>query len=164
MAVTVRATTEEDLPDLGRLWNDGAVMGWVGFPGLGYDDAALRAWYERMAANPHARHFVVHDTELGFCGELFYRVDPEHRRAGLDVKLVPPAQGRGIARASFSRLIELVFEEEPDVEAVWTEPSPVNVAARALYTRCGLVEGNRPSDLGMGPSYWERRRPQAITP
>ena len=161
MALTIRATTESDLPDLGRLWNDGAVMGWVGFPcGLGYDNAALRAWYERVSANAHAHHFVIHDRELGFCGELFYRVDPDHRRAELDVKLVPPAQGRGIATVGLLRLIELVFEQEPEVEAVWTEPSRENVAARALYARCGLVEGSRPSDLGIGPSYWERRRPQ----
>ena len=161
MDVTIRATTEDDLPDLGRLWNDGAVMAWVGFPrGLGYDDGALRAWYERMEADAHAHHFVVHETKLGFCGELFYRADPDHRRAGLDVKLLPSVQGRGIATVSLTRFIELVFEREPEVDAVWTEPSPENVAARALYARCGLVETKRPRDLGNGAPYWERRRPQ----
>jgi len=160
-AATFRATTEDDLPELGRLWNDGAVMRWVGFPdGLAYDQEALDAWYERMQGDPHARHFVVRETEIGFCGELFYRIDPAHRRAVLDIKLVPGAQGRGIATHSLSRLIEHVFERHSDVDAVWTEPRADNVAARALYTRCGLVEASRPSDLPAGASYWELRRPR----
>lgn len=159
MGLTIRETTANDLPELGRLWNDGRVMQWVGFPdGLGYDEEALRAWFRRLRSSRHEHHFVMRDSDLGFCGELFYRVDSDHRRAELDVKLVPEAQGRGIATVGFSRLIELVFEREPGVDTVWTEPTAENHASRALYARCGLAEAHRPSDLQPGPSYWERRR------
>jgi len=159
VGLSIRATTEDDLADLGRLWNDGRVMRGVGYPdGLGYDDAALRAWFEQLRRSATGHHFVVRDAEVGFCGELLYKVDPVHRRAELDVKLVPEAQGRGIATAALSQLIECVFEQEPDVDAVWTEPWPENSASRALYTRCGLAETTRPTDLRPGPSYWERRR------
>jgi RimJ/RimL family protein N-acetyltransferase len=159
MGLTIRETTANDLPDLGRLWNDGRVMQWVGFPdGLGYDEEALRKWFNALRSNTHVHHFVIRDTDLGFCGELFYRLDPEHRRAELDIKLVPEAQGRGIATAGLSRLIELVFEREPSADTVWTEPTPENHASRALYARCGLTETNRPTDLRPGPSYWEKRR------
>jgi RimJ/RimL family protein N-acetyltransferase len=159
MNVTIRPTTAHDLPDLGRLWNDGRVMRWVGFPdGLGCDDTSLRAWLGQLEASPHEHHFVVLETLRGFCGEVFYRVDPEHRRAELDIKLVPRAQARGIATGAFALLIEHVFEAERDVDAVWTEPSPDNLAARALYARCGLAETRRPEDLPSGLSYWERRR------
>jgi RimJ/RimL family protein N-acetyltransferase len=155
----IRPTDEGDLADLGRLWNDGEVMRWVGFPeGLGYDDQTLRRWLAATDADPCRHHFVVHDRELGFCGELFYVVDAVHRRAELDVKLVPPAQGHGIATAGLSWLIERIFATEPDVDAVWTEPSPENRASRSLYGRCGLVETVRPANLRPGPSYWERRR------
>jgi RimJ/RimL family protein N-acetyltransferase len=158
-SLSIRATTEDDLPDLGRLWNDGRVMRWVGFPdGLDYDDESLRAWFSRLQSSPTGHHFVVRDPDVGFCGELVYKVDRAHRRAELDVKLVPEAQGRGIATVALSRLIASVFEQEPDVDAVWTEPWPENRASRALYERCGLVETTRPADLGAGPSYWERRR------
>jgi len=160
MSVSISATTEDDLPDLGRLWNDGRVMRWVGFPdGLGYDDESLRAWFERLQSSADAHHFVVRDPGIGFCGELFYKVDRAHGRAELDVKLVPEAQGRGIATAALTWLIGCLFEQEPDVDAVWTEPWPENRASRALYARCGLVETARPADLRPGPSYWERRRP-----
>jgi RimJ/RimL family protein N-acetyltransferase len=157
--LTIRATAERDLGDLGRLWNDGRVMRWVGFPdGLGIDDASLRAWYDRVRRDPDRHHFVVRDEELGFCGELFYEVDRARRRAALDIKLIPDAQGRGIATAALSWLIERVFAGEPAVDAVWTEPWPENRASRALYARCDLVETVRPADLPPGPSYWERRR------
>jgi RimJ/RimL family protein N-acetyltransferase len=155
----IRPTGEDDLADLGRLWNDGEVMRWVGFPeGLGYDEQALRRWLDATDADPRRHHFVVHDREVGFCGELFYVVDAVHRRAELDVKLVPPAQGHGIATAGLTWLIERIFATEPDVDAVWTEPWPENRASRALYGRCGLVETARPADLRPGPSYWERRK------
>ena len=109
-------------------------------------------WLDATDADPHRHHFVVHDRELGFCGELFYVVDAVHRRAELDVKLVPPAQGHGIATAGLSWLIERIFATEAGVDAVWTEPWPANHASRALYARCGLVESDRPDDLRPGPS------------
>ena len=129
----IRPTGEGDLADLGRLWNDGEVMRWVGFPdGPGYDEQALRRWLDATDVDPHRHHFVVHDRELGFCGE-----------------------GHGIATARLSWLIDRIFATEPDVDAVWTEPWPENRASRALYARCGLVESDRPDDLRPGPSYWE---------
>ena len=156
--VEIRPTTADDLPDLGRLWNDGRVMRWVGFPeGLGHDEHSLDTWFALLQASRCARHFVLREDGR-FCGELFYRVDARHRRAELDVKLVPEAQGHGVATESLGWLIDRVFEREPGVDAVWTEPWPENPAARALYVRCGLAETSRPADLGPGPSYWERRR------
>jgi RimJ/RimL family protein N-acetyltransferase len=158
--LSIEATTADDLADLGRLWNDGRVMRWVGFSdGLGLDADGLREWFERLRSSRAGHHFVIRDPDLGFCGELFYRVEVGHCRAELDVKLVPEAQGRGIATAVLSWLIERVFALEPEVDAVWTEPTPENAASRALYGRCGLAETRRPDDLRPGPSYWERRRP-----
>ncbi len=157
--VTVRATGEGDLADLMGLWNDGRVMKWVGFPdGLGYDSEKIHAWYERICSNAERHHFVVHAGEVGFCGEVYFAVDRAHRRAGLDIKFRPEAQGKGLATDALTTLIDLVFDAEPEVDAVWTEPSEENAAARRLYDRCGLAPAPRPSDIGDSPSYWERRR------
>jgi RimJ/RimL family protein N-acetyltransferase len=152
-------TTDADLAVLGRLWNDGRVMRWVGFPhGLGIDADGLRRWYDELRADENRRHFVIRDRDGEFCGELSYAVDRAHGRAVLDIKLVPEAQGGGIAAYALSWLVEHLFAREPDVEAVWAEPSPENDASRALYARCSFVERGRPADLPPGPSYWERRR------
>jgi RimJ/RimL family protein N-acetyltransferase len=155
----IRATAEDDLPNIQSLWNDGRVMQWVGFPnGLGYDLERMKKWFNHLQADQDCRHFVVHDRKGNFCGELFYRKDMAHKRAALDIKLLPEAQGRGIAAEALKALIRLVFSNEPEINAVWTEPSEENAAARKLYARCGLSPKPRPADLEEWVSYWELRR------
>jgi len=155
----IRPTGPEDLPDLMALWNDGEVMRWVGYPeGLGYDAADATAWWRAVSGDPDSHHFVIRRGEGGFCGEAYYRVERSARRAALDIKLCTRAQGRGIATTALGMLIGRVFAAEPDVDAVWVEPSPANLAARRLYERCGLQPRPRPEDLPAGESYWELRR------
>ena len=161
--IDLRPTSPDDLADLMVLWNDGRIMRWVGFPdGLGYDIAAMTAWYERLQANPLRHHFTAASDILGFCGEAYYAVNLQHRRAGLDIKLRVPAQGGGRATAAFRMLIERVFRSEPLVDIVWTEPAVSNLAARTLYWQCGLRPAQRPADMSEDPrydvSYWELRR------
>ena len=50
--ILVRETTEEDLPDVQRLWADGDVMQFVGFPeGLHQTDEQMRSWYGWISAS-----------------------------------------------------------------------------------------------------------------
>jgi RimJ/RimL family protein N-acetyltransferase len=157
--ILIRPTNQADLPDLIRLWNDGRVMRWVGFPeGLGYTAEDIANWYRALQKRSNRWHFVVHSVETGFCGEIHYTVDRLHKRAGLDIKFVPEAQGRGLATDALKTLICHVFEREADVEAVWTEPREENQAARRLYTRCGLVSKLRPADMASDYDYWELSR------
>ena len=154
----VVATAEQHLPDLIELWNEPDVMRWVGFPdGLGMTPAGATAWFDAVTSDPSRHHFVVMADDV-FCGEVYYRVDTPAVTAGLDVKLLPTARGRGLATAALITVIEWVFTRELSVEAVWTEPSDGNAAAQRLYTRCGLVPAQRPAPLPPGPSDWERRR------
>lgn len=158
--VVLRPTTKSDLADLIRLWNDGRVMKWVSFPnGLGYTDGQMKQWLEALQANPNRHHFMVIADEIGFCGEVYYEVDALHQRAGLDIKLIPDAQGRGIATEALTLLIAHVFHLEAQVQSVWTEPGNLNLTAKRLYKRCGLGPAIRPPDLPTGTSYWELRRP-----
>jgi RimJ/RimL family protein N-acetyltransferase len=142
-----------------KMWNDGRVMKWVGFPdGLGYDQGAVETWYAQVEANPDRHHFVVFVQGIGFCGEVYYAVDKTHQLAGLDIKLVTEAQGRGIAADALSTLITHVFDTEDEVESVWTEPSQENHAARRLYARCGLRPKTRPSEMKLRESFWALTR------
>ena len=157
--VTIRRTTEVDLADLMALWNDGRVMTWLGFPdGLGYDPERIRDWYERLQSNSDRHHFVVHAEGVGFCGEVYYAMEKADGRAGLDIKFTPQAQGQGLATDALKTLIGLVFESEPEIDAVWTRPSAENIAAQKLYKRCGLRAKPGPLDKERGFAYWELRR------
>jgi len=152
--VIIRHTTELDLPDIMDLWNDGNVMKWVGFPdGAGYDQEKMRDWFNNLQSDTNRHHFVVYAEEIGFCGEVYYAMDKMDPRVGLDIKFSPKAQGYGLATDALKTLIRFVFNSEPAAEAVWTEPSEENIAARKLYDRCGLRAKPRPSDLEKGPSY-----------
>ncbi len=157
--VIIRTTTRQDLADLIKLWNDGRVMQWVGFPnGLGYDAGKIRDWFEKLQSQPHRHHFTVWADGMGFCGEVYYAIDKQHQRAGLDIKFRPEAQGQGLATDALKTLIRCVFETEKDVEVVWTEPHKANTASQKLYARCGLEPEQRPSDLALFESYWALSR------
>lgn len=157
--VVIRTTTQEDLAELLSLWNDGRVMKWVGFPdGLGYDAEKMSKWFDLVQRQPNSHHFIVRTEDGEFCGEVYYDVDTEHRRAGLDVKFRPKAQGRGLATDALNSLIRHVFETEKDVQVVWTEPREGNSASRKLYARCGLEPEPRPADLEPFESYWALSR------
>ena len=159
LVVKICPTEANDLPDLLRLWNDGRVMRWVGFPeGLQYDSEYVAEWLSVINSKPDRHHYVIRDAALEFCGELYYKIDYVHHMASLDIKLVPEAQGKGIATEALGALIDLVFRTEHGVESVWVEPWPENKAAQRLYSRCGLSQRSRPAHLGEGPSYWELRR------
>lgn len=157
--VTLRTTEREDLENLLALWNDGRVMQWVGFPsGLGYDADRMARWLAKVQIEPDRHHFVVCADEVGFCGEVYYAVDRVHRRAELDIKLVPGAQGKGLAADALKRIIRHIFEEEQDVQSVWTEPRAENFASKRLYARCGLRPERRPADLPPFESFWALSR------
>jgi RimJ/RimL family protein N-acetyltransferase len=161
--VTLGRTTQEDLPFLKSLWNDGRVMKWVGFPnGVGDTDETMAAWFRKRSSDPTFFHFIVWDTDNCRCGEVCYGVETGQHRAGLDVKFAPESQGRGLATDALRALINHVFAVERDVDEVWTEPSPQNLAARRLYARCGLAEKPRPRDMKQDVPYWALERSRWI--
>ncbi len=157
--VLLLSTQEADLPALLRLWNDGAVMRWVGFPdGLGYDLERMQEWLRRLRADRDRHHFTVYAGDGMFCGEAYGAVDRERRRASLDIKFVPEAWGKGRSRDALQALIDWIFRARIEADTVWVEPWPDNLAARTLYYSCGLRSTSRPADLPEGPSYWELTR------
>lgn len=152
-------TDRSHLAFLVGLWNDPDVMRWVGLPdGLGMSERAAVDWLRRIETDPTRHHFVVLDTAGTFCGEAYYALDDPPFTAGLDIKLRPAHQGRGIATSALARLIEHVFSNEAGVDSVWVEPSDANVAAHRLYRRCGLRPTWRPAHLQPGDSYWSLDR------
>ena len=142
----IRETTLEDLKNIQRLWGDGEVMRFVGFPeGLHETDEDLRAWIERLsAARPRVNHWSVYEDGV-YCGETNYCIDEQTRSASLDVKLFAAARGRGIATKALTHAIREAFRN--GAETVWVDPAPENARAIALYRRLGFTQKDMPAHV-----------------
>jgi|SRR5690554_349406 len=157
--IKIKLTEEKDLSNILILWNNGDVMKWVGYPeGLNISIEKIQEWFSGIQESELANHYVVFTRSDLFCGELFYMKNLKHKRAGLDIKFLPESQGKGLATEALKMFVDFIFKTEEQIEAVWTEPSKENIAARGLYDRCGLSEKERPDDMESADSYWELTR------
>ena len=144
--IEVRETTAEDIKNVQRLWADGDVMQFVGFPnGLVETDEEMKNWFRWIESNrPVLNHYSIFEDGK-YCGESFYEIDREHQCAALDIKLFGSARGRGIATAGLSHAIKEAFRN--GAEVVWVDPNPENTKAIALYTRLGFLQKDFPDHL-----------------
>ena len=144
--IEVRETTAEDIKCIQRLWADGDVMKFVGFPdGLQETDEEMREWFRWIeSGRPVLNHYSIFEDGI-YCGESFYQIDRERKSAALDIKLFGFARGRGIATAGLSHAIREAFRN--GAETVWVDPNPENMKAIALYRRLGFQEKSFPEYL-----------------
>lgn len=157
--VIIKSTQEKDLNNILCLWNNGTVMKWVGFPkDLNQTIEDVQEWFSNLQKYELANHYVILSKSNIFCGELFYIKNLEHSRSGLDIKLLPESQSKGLATEALKSFIDIIFKIERQIDAVWTEPSKDNTPARGLYTRCGLEEKERQDDMEPAEFYWELTR------
>ena len=144
--IEVRETTINELALVQKLWADGDVMRFVGFPeGLHQTDEDMQGWFRWIASNrPVLNHYSIFEDGK-YCGESFYQIDPEHQSAALDIKLFGFARGRGIGAAGLTHAINEAFRN--GAKLVWVDPNPENRKAIALYQRLGFQEKAFPEHL-----------------
>lgn len=145
--IIIRETTVHDLQNVKKLWADGDVMKFVGFPeSLHQTDDQMNAWFERLkATRPMRNHYSVFEGDA-YCGEAFYQIDSEHdNSAALDIKLFGFARGRGIATKALSHAVAEAFAN--GAGRVWVDPNPENHKAMALYDRLGFERKPMPAYL-----------------
>lgn len=166
--ITIKETTMEDIKNVQRLWADGDVMRFVGFPdGLHETCEAMQQWLERLTASrPTQNHFSIYEDGK-YCGEAGYGLDKEHGSAWLDIKLFEYARGRGIATQAITYAMEEAFQN--GAKTVWVDPNPQNIKAIALYKRLGFTQKDMPKHviaLGEDPTttiYFELCKEWAVT-
>lgn len=145
--IEIKETNMEDLKNVQRLWADGTVMHYVGFPnGIRQTDEAMQKWFRWIDSNrPTVNHYSIFEDGI-YCGEAFYEIDKDHNNhAALDVKLFAFARGRGIATKALSYAAKAAFDH--GAEIVWVDPTPENVKAIALYERLGFKKADMPEYL-----------------
>ena len=144
--IEIRETTREDLKNVQRLWADGDVMRFVGFPdGLHETDDAMEVWLDGLRADrPAANHYSIYDNGE-YCGETGYGIDKNSGSAWLDIKLFEFARGRGIATQALSFVMEKAVEN--GAKTLWVDPDPHNGKAIALYERLGFRQKEMPQHV-----------------
>ena len=144
--IEIKETTARDIENIQRLWADGDVMKFVGFPdGLIETDEEMKNWFMWIESNrPVLNHYSIFEDGK-YCGESFYVIDTEHKSAALDIKLFRFARGRGIATAGLTHAIKEAFRN--GAETVWVDPNPENTKAIALYKRLGFQHRGFPEYL-----------------
>jgi RimJ/RimL family protein N-acetyltransferase len=156
--IRIKETDQSDLLNVMKLWNDGEVMFYVGFPnGLSVTLERLQKWLNGVNQDIFRRHYSIYAEDIGYCGETFYEIDREHDLAILDIKLLPEAQGKGIAAYAFSHVIDQVFSNNLATRAK-VDPHPKNKKAWNLYAKLGFVSKPRPAFLPKAPTYLEVTR------
>lgn len=145
--IKICETTKKDIVFVQRLWADGDVMKFVGFPdGLYETDEQMQDWYKWISSErTFVNHYCIFDDDV-YCGETFYKIDTEHdNSAALDIKLFAFARGKGIASKALSFAIDEAFKN--GAKRVWVDPNPENEKAIALYKKLGFVEKEMPAYL-----------------
>ena len=147
----IRPTCSEDLDCVRRLWADGDVMKYVGFPdGIVKTRPEMEEWLGRIEKKrPYTDHFSIRSGGV-FCGETFYRINRDTGLASLDIKLFAFARGKGIAGKALKFAAARAFEN--GAKKCFVTPHPENAKAIALYRRLGFEQKEMPEEL-FDPDY-----------
>lgn len=161
--IEIKEATMQDVKNVQRLWADGDVMKYVGFPeGLSETEESIGEMIRNTAESRPQRNYYAIFEDGGYCGETCYDIDADTKTASLDIKLFKFARGRGIATKALSFAIEEAFRN--GAETVWVDPDPENGKAIALYERLGFQKKPMPKHvvaMGEDPEryvYMERGR------
>lgn len=147
LKLEIRETAEEHIGDLRRLWANGDVMKFVGFPnGLQCSSEEMRDWHASIrATRPRVNHFSIFLNDH-YIGETYYNIDTQHGNlASLDIKLLSQARGKGVAGRALSFAIDQAFKN--GAVKVYVDPVKENRKAIALYERLGFAVAQPPKHL-----------------
>ena len=120
--MTVKETTAADILNVQRLWADGDVMRFVGFPeGLHETDKSMEEWFDWVVQErPTANHYSTYEDGT-YCGEAGYILDREHASASLGIKLFKAPGGEASPPRPFPTSWRRPSVRAPE-RCGWTRP------------------------------------------
>jgi len=149
--IWLKETNDDDLDNLLGLWNNPEVMKYVGLPnGICWDKNDIKKWYIQYKKEGKFIHYSIYTDELGYCGETGYSETEDdvikHKNFGLEIKLLPKTQGKGIAEWTLRKIIDMAIKSKK-IDSVWTTPHRDNINAKKLYLKLGLKKKEFPEYL-----------------
>ena len=141
----LRQPKESDFSFLKKMWENGEVMKYVGFPkGLKQSDNKIKKWIEDWCI-PDKLRLVIEDRKTKKpIGEIGYRIEKNYpyiknkKVAALDIKIGDPNfWGKGVATETLGTLIEKL-KKTSDIDIFKVTPNIENKAALKLYEKLGF--------------------------
>jgi GNAT superfamily N-acetyltransferase len=148
--IEIKETIEADYTNIMNLWNNAETMKYVWPDGIGCDIYYVKKSIEKIK-NAGGKHFSIYINENTYCGETGYGIDNiEDENSGLEIKLLPEAQGKGIAEYTLRFIIGQIINlnsKKYFCNRVWVDPHKDNEKAFKLYKRLGFKENDFPKYL-----------------
>jgi len=142
--VNLRPPRDNDLFFLAQLWGDSNVMKYVGYPhGMKISRAKIAKWINDWQKFGQLRLIIEDPAKNIPIGEIGYREDTKfpfkHRGKvlALDIKIIPEYWGRGIAKKSLKKFIEILSANDK-IEYFQVTPNVLNTGAIGLYHSLGF--------------------------
>jgi phosphinothricin acetyltransferase len=156
----LRAAQPADLPALTEIYNHYVRTSGVTFDVTEFTVAARQEWFSHYAATgPHRLLVAVEDLGdvVGYATSSPFRPKPGYAPSvETSVYLRADATGRGIGRALYARLLELLAGE--DVHRAYAGIALPNDASVALHERLGYREVGTFAEVGRKfGRYWDVR-------
>ena len=129
--VDLRAYRPDDLERFEAILNEPSVARWWGPPPPGGPGAA---WVEDGG---QVTFVVEHDDELIGSIQYYEELEPDYRRASIDLFLTTDAQGRGFGTDAIRTVARYLFEERGH-HRLTIDPSVANERAIRAYERVGF--------------------------
>ncbi len=155
MTVRIRAATPEDIPAIRALHH--VVSSTSGRLARQPDEITEKYVTDFVSGSLADGVIVVAaaDGLSGLAGELHTYRNPlrifHHVYTNLTIAVHPDAQGRGVGRALFTSMLEIVRRERPDVLRVELMSAESNLRALRLYEAMGFVREGRLDRAIQGP-------------
>jgi len=146
----LRQPKDTDFSFLKKMWENGKVMKYVGFPsGLRQSDNKIRKWIDEWCTGDRLRLVVEDKKTKKPIGETGYRIEKKYpyeknkKVAALDIKIGDPNFWRkGLAAEALSALIAKL-RNTSDIDIFEVTPNIENKAALKLYKKLGFKKIGR---------------------
>lgn len=134
----IRKVEEKDSLLFYRLWTDGKVMKFVGFPkGLNITEEEIKNGILKQSEDEYNKPLVIQLKETGeTIGECKLGLPDKNGISETDVKLLPEFHGKGYGKEIKKNLVDYLFTNT-DCSGIKATPNKLNIASQKMQEAVG---------------------------